>query len=262
MNRAQLENEAMNRLSSYEGDGLGYEGEDNYVGVEDDSVDFCGTGARSFISEADRTVPFQFKVVNTFATTKKIVLNPGYLNTTTEINDATGESVDGILADGAFLTDTGVSVTATAGRSKHKITPWLRFLKTNPHRVRQIIIESNTDLAFNETMVIQTVSPYRTMPNKYLLLTDYVKPDQYNNKKAYIDLDDVQIDDQTLIFLNIGGTNIVATTGVSLNFTFKMGAMKNPALELDKKAKRALKNVDKMVARGSAMMAQPHFRRR
>lgn len=245
MHPSQVEAEARERLSSYEGS---YEGDENYLGDNDDDLSFSGN-ARSFVNEVGSSIKFGFKLQNTTTTTRVVALCPAFYSTASAINTATGETVDGILTDGNFVTDGTTYVTGTAHDAKHKIAPLLEFIKRNPARIVELTIQANNESAFEEKITMRQCSPFRAAGNEYITLTDYVKPDQYNTKKCIVpvwkDYPHTQLDDQNLILLPIGGTNVQATTGVILNITMKIGAILNPAGKLSKKAARAGKNIDR-----------------
>lgn len=238
----ELNAEALARLSSLQGEddfeGEGFEGEDNYIGADDDHVDFNGHG-KSFLNEDRSSITYTFKLQNASAGRKVIALTPTYLGTAAALATATGETVDGILTDGTIIT----SVTGTAGNSKLTIAGMQAFTKSNATRVLEMTIVSNDTSSFEEKITFQHLSPFRSLENNTIPLTDYVKPDQYNTKKAIVpiarDYGKVQLDDQTMILLPIGGTDVVATTGVILNVTMRLGAIINNASTLYKKATRA-----------------------
>lgn len=246
-----MEAAALARLSSVMGDedefegGSEFEGEDNYVGADDDHVDFNGHG-KSFLNEDRSSITYSFKLQNAAAAKKVIALTPTYLATAAALATATGETVDGVLTDGTIIT----SVTGTAGNSKLTIAGLQAFIKQNPTRILEMTIVSNDTSSFEEKITYQHLSPFRSLENNTIPLTDYVKPDQYNTKKAIIpivkDYPKLQLDDQTMILLPIGGTDTVATTGVILNVTLRLGAIVNNAITLNKKATRAASVISKV----------------
>jgi hypothetical protein len=247
-----LNNAALQRLSSvqgeegdnFEGDEAGFEG-DNYVGLEDDHLDFGGHG-KSFLNEERSSITFAFKLQNATAAKKIVALTPTYLGTAASIATATGETVDGILTDGAIITN----LTGTAGNSKLTIAGLQSFVKQNPTRILEMTIVSNDTSTFEENITYQHLSPFRTLQNNRIPLTDYIKPEQYNTKKAIVtigrDYPDVQLNDQTAILLPIGGTDMVATTGIILNINLRLGAILNNSGALNKKATRADKVMSKV----------------
>lgn len=234
---------ALARLSSLQGDedefeGTEYEGSDNYVGADDDHVDFNGHG-KSFLNEDRSSITYSFKLQNATLVKKTVALTPTYLGTAAALALATGETVDGILTDGAII----AGLTGTAGNSKLTIAGLQAFIKQNPTRVLEMTIVSNDTSSFEEKITFQHLSPFRALDNNTIPLTDYIKPDQFNTKKAIVPIakeyGNVQLDDQTMILLPIGGTDTVAVTGVILNITLRLGAIMNQAGALNKKATRA-----------------------
>jgi hypothetical protein len=261
MTREQIERDAEQRLSSYNGGESSYEGgnessyeggnnEVGYLGVGDDQVSFNGDPRKSFLTEQHSSVKFGYKITNATSGTVVLALTPAFFESASAITAATGETCDGIITDGTIITN----VTATALDSKHKIAPFLSFIKRNPTRAIEMIIQSNTDASYEETIIIKPVSPFRMLGNAYLPLTNYLSPDQFNSKKVIVplhrDFPDFQFDDQNLVLLPIGGTNVVATTGVTLNITFKIGGVLNNAETLARKAGKAQNTMNKMRMRG------------
>lgn len=241
---------ALARLSSLQGDedefeGSEFEGSDNYVGADDDHVDFNGHG-KSFLNEERSSITYSFKLTNAAAGKKVIALTPTYLTTAAAMATATGETVDGVLTDGTIITN----VTGAAGNSKLTIAGLQAFIKQNPTRILEMTIVSNDTSSFEEKITFQHLSPFRALDNNTIPLTDYIKPDQFNTKKAIVpvakEYGNVQLDDQTMILLPIGGTDTVATTGVILNITLRLGAILNQAAALNKKATRASNVISKV----------------
>lgn len=250
--KEQIEKEAKARLSSfagaesYEGGREYYEGgSDNYIGQDDDSLHFQGS-QENFAGEGAGTVNFGFTLVNAAAANKVIAITPTYLTTAAALATATGETVDGVLTDGTIITN----VTGTAGNSKLTIAGLQAFIAKNPAKLTKMTIVSTDTSTFETNLVYQDLSPFRTLSNNRIPLTKYVDPRQFNTKKAvvdfYTDYPDFQLDDQKMILITIGGTNVVATVGVQLNITLEFGVVYNTARSLATKAVRAHKNLVKM----------------
>jgi len=248
---ASMGNDAMKNLSSnYEG------GNDFYLGDMDDDVSFIGN-AKSFISELKNGIQFGFRIKNELSgnNTKIIALCPAFYETlgvdvtasgsplvysaTTHYHNtadmkAAGIEFDYILDDGVI----GTSITATAQR--FKIRQLLAFVKNNPLRVPEIIIQANSTSAFEETMTIIQATPFRKLGDSQILLTDWFSPNQFQDKKIIVPTPNLQLDDQTVILIPI-------QAGSELIFTFKIGAVSNRASALNKKAIRAMHNVDAII---------------
>jgi len=234
LSAAQLEAEAMQRLSNY--DGNNYDG-DNYVGMDDDAVDFQGAG-RSFLTELNSNLSFGFSINNALTTRQVIALTPSFLLTAANIAAYLGQTVDGVLTDGTIKT----SVTATALQTKRKIAFLQEFIKNNPTRITEMVVQADNDGQLEEQIVLAQVSPFRDLANNVLLLTNYVDPRQLNTKKAVIPLalefPQFQLDDQNIILLPV--------TPGTVKVTFKIGAIRNNASQLYNKAKRAYNNAQRV----------------
>src|ERR1051325_7990117 len=117
--------------SNYEGS---YEGDDNYVGLGDDSLQFCG-GASSFLSIGGASdLTFTFRLQNATSSKKNIALTPTYLGTAAALATASGQTVDYILADGTIATN----ITGTAGDSRVTIANFQNFTLKHPSQIAEI----------------------------------------------------------------------------------------------------------------------------
>ncbi len=257
----QLEIDAMNRLSNfdgaeapvnYEGGSDNYEGgSDNYIGLDDDTFDFGG-GANSFMSEGQSNITYTFSITNASAATRSIALLPTYLGTAAAIATATGETVDGVLTDGTIIT----SVTGTAGNSKRTIAGMQAFVLYNPASLIRMTVKSNTEDGFlAQDLIYYELTPFRQPEGNQIPFTKIVDVDQYQQKKAVIDFREagpvnMQLDNQRVLIFKIGGTNVVASVGESLTFTLEFGAINNIARTLAKKRSRAYNNISKMKIAG------------
>lgn len=233
-----LEAEAEERLSSFAGKGNNYDGDnydgDNYIGMNDDGVDFNGNG-KSFITELNSNLTFGFSIVNATAGRQVIAITPTFLGTAAKIAAYTGETVDGILADGTIKT----SVTGASLQTKRKIEYLQNFVARNPTRVTEMTIQADNEAQLEEVITLAQLSPFRDLANNTLLLTNYVDPNQLTQKKAIVPLaiefPEFQLDDQNVLLLPV-------TVG-TVKVTFKIGAIKNPASELFRKGKKAYSNL-------------------
>ncbi len=260
MTPEQIRAEAADRLSFFEGGANHYEGGDQnqyeggdqnqYIGLNDDSVDFCG--GNSFMTEGGSAIQFTFTLTNAADSNKVIALTPTFLGSAANIATHTGETCDGVLTDGTIIT----SVTGTAANSKLKIAFLQNFVLRNPSRLIRMTVKSNTEDGFLASeMVIGQASAFRSPSINRIPVTKFVNPDQYSQKKAVIDFreagyQDMQLDDQNIILLRVSGTNVVATTGESLNITLEYGAVNNPARTLSVKAKKAFQTMERLSIAG------------
>ena len=258
----RVEEEALARLSNfngdrkvsrYEGGSDNYEGggEDNYTGEGDDMLSF--SGGSSYLGENSGTVNYKFSLTNAAAADKKIALTPTYLATAAALAVATGETVDGVLTDGTIITN----VTGTAGNSKLTIAGLQAFTLRNAAKLTRMTIVSNSATSFETDIVYQDLSPFRSLQNNRIPITKYVSPNQYNTLKGvldlYLDYPEMQLDHQKKILITVGGTNRVATVGVTLDITLEFGVVNNVAQSLAKKSQRAhrvMTNMALNVARG------------
>ncbi len=224
--------------------------ESNYVGDQDDTVSFSG-GAKSFLTEHHSDLRFGFKLTNLMAATKVVAVAYGDFPTAATINTYTGETVDALLTDGTLAGSSSAILTGVAANPKLTIAHLQRFVKKNPTALVEIVLQANSDEAWKEKLTIIKANPFYPAETKYLDLNDYLDQYQQQSKKITIPVQrvfpDFKMDDQAIILLPIGGTDTVATTGVSIQVTFKIGAINNQAGALPKKRSKALKNATRLV---------------
>ena len=226
MTTQDLEMQAQRNLSSYEGD------ETSYVGMGDDALSFNGSPAKSFIAEQDSDVAFSFKLVNTFATDKVVALSAAYFQTPADLAASFGSTVDAIIADGLLLGSATAGLTATASLSNFSINGLMGFVKYNPTRIVELVINSTSASTFGKVIQTGTISPFRRQSQNQLSLTNVTRPEQFNDKKGFINLanrNDFQLDNQNVILFTVGA-------GESIDLTYKIGAVLNNARSLSKKA--------------------------
>lgn len=224
--------------------------ESAYVGSDDDTVSFSG-GAKSFLTEHRSDLRYSFNLQNKMAASKVVALAYGDFPTAASITTYTGETVDALLTDGTIAGSSTTIVTATAANPKLTIAHLQRFVKKNPTALVEIVLQANSDEAWKEKLTIIKANPFFPAETKYLDLNDFLDQYQQQSKKITIPVQqifpDFQMDDQAIILLPIAGTDTIATTGISLQVTLKVGAINNQAGALPKKRAKALKNASRLV---------------
>lgn len=231
--------------------------ESSYVGDNDDNLSFSG-GARSFLTEKHSDLRYGFKVTNVMAGKKVVAVCFGDFPTAAAITTYTGETVDALLTDGTLAGAAAAILSAEAANPKLTIAHLSRFTKKNPTALIEIILQANSDEAWKEKVTIIKANPFFPAETKYLDLNDYLDQYQQQSKKITIPVQEVfpdfQMDDQAIILLPVGGTDVVAVTGVSIQVTLKVGAINNQAGALPKKRKKAFANATRLVNARRKMM--------
>jgi hypothetical protein len=224
-------------LTSYEGGANSYEGGAFRNG--DLSMSFAGSersqannNGAAFVKEIGTNISYSFKITNAAAADKVVALLPTFLLTAANIAAYSGQTVDGVLTDGTIAT----SVTGSATDSALKIAYLQEFIKNNPTRIVEMIIQSDSAEQFSQTIVIGQASPFRKLSTNSLDLTDFTPPTNFNDKKAIIPIavvfPEMQLDNQTLILLPV-------PTDTSVKVTLKIGLVHNPSSTLYNKATQA-----------------------
>lgn len=216
-----------------------------YTGAGDPSLQFGG-GASNILQES-AGLEFGFTVSNATSGSLAIAITPTYLGSAAAIATATGLTCDHILADGTIATN----VTGTASDSNLTIANFKNWTLYNPTAITEIELQANNSAAWDENISIVRVDPFNGPGTKKLNLNRYLDQYQTNTLKITIPLlrefPSFQFDNQTAVIFTIGGTNKVATTGVSLQVRFRAGAILNTAGELANKRALAMANAARMV---------------
>jgi hypothetical protein len=218
--------------NSYEGGAMSYRDRDvsmSFAGAERSSADNQGA---AFVKEIGTNISYSFRIANAAVTDKVVAFLPTFLLTAANIASYSGQTVDGVLTDGTIAT----SVTGTATDAALKIAYLQEFIKNNPTRIVEIIIQSDVAAQFSQTIVIGQASPFRKLSSNSLDLTDFTPPTNFNDKKAIIPIavvfPEMQLDNQTIILLPV-------TAESTVKVTLKIGLVHNPAAALYNKATQA-----------------------
>ena len=117
----------------------------------------------------------------------------------------------------------------------------MQFIKYNPTRIVELVIESNTAKTFEQQIVYGPISPFSNEKRKKILLTKVTRPDQFNDKKGFLDISrlNVQLDNQNVILFKVGA-------GEKISITYKIGGILNTAASLVTKAAKAQVNMNRM----------------
>lgn len=188
-------------------------------------------GALGFDEENRITQKFTIALTNKADEEKRIVLFPGATASLKEIEEVAGFKADAIAVDGDVIinTDKQAEVTCVA----KKLAYFQRFLCKNPTRVMKILLTTKQEDQFSRDMTSTKLSPYRRLESTSFNGDEYRSPSDSNTLMAKIDVDNLQLDDQTVL-------DIVLAPQASVNITFFMGASRNDAYTLSEQAKIAL----------------------
>lgn len=175
----------------------------------------------------------------------------------TEEMNASGHMVDAVITDGTIFYNQGMTDpmtgeyipdtknTISCQSINGKIIDHLNFIKKNPTRVPEMVISSTktstgaTDTTqYSKIMIMRQVSAYRKFGDTNIDLNDFFKVEQFQSGKIVIPTANynLQLDNQTLLLLEIDND-------ITLNFTFKIGAISNDSSKLFNKATKAHRNI-------------------
>jgi hypothetical protein len=214
-------------LTSYEGGANSYEGGANSYMGKSTKYSYAGEqrngDGAAFAKEIGSNISFGFRITNTDSADQYIAWLPTFLGSAANLASYTGQTVDGVLTDGTIVTG---KVTGASTDSALKIAYMQEFIKNNPARIVEIVMQSDSADQFATQFVIGQVSPFRKLSTNSLDLTDYTPPTNFNDKKAIIPIavsfPEMQLDNQTLILIPV-------KAGSVLKVTIKIGLVHNPA---------------------------------
>jgi len=220
----QLEQEAA-KLSHFEGGKkLSF-----YTGEDDDLLSFEGD-IRSFAQELDKNLEKQFSVsvVNANAAARTAVLYAGYLLANTTL-------APGLLVEGAFNDTSGAAGLTGATLEAKSIQELNLFLNACPTRLLAFKIQSNLSGQLNNNLTYQRNNPFKTEETITIRPKNFINQDTFQNDQVTFPVD-VQLDQLAKLQYPF--------IGASTNYvTFYFGASLNIMQALEKKAERALVNI-------------------
>jgi hypothetical protein len=225
MTARQLSEYAHEHLSSFDG----FEGEnDFYTGIGDPMLDFGGDN-RSFANVMDEGRIFIMTLTNTVTTANRTAyLIPG-------ITWAPGRTANGFIADGTF-NDVAGNAGLTAAGAPGTITDFLAFIKDNPTQVNAIRVESSNSLQIGQQIVIEELSPFRTLQNRLITLASFQDENTYRDKIVTVPTPGLILSGQCRMTLPIVYT---ASSNTTTTITFFCGAVTNQAQYLKNKMYQA-----------------------
>lgn len=216
------EQEAMGRLSSYEGGKRpgfnvarrpGFDG--NYFGLNAQS-------SEGDIRAFQGLLTYQVQLVNANAAVRTARLTPALL----------GESAPGLIAAGAFNDIDGNAGLTGSTSSPGTIQELIRFISYNPTKLLGMKLSSTDTNQMEQSLNVYVKSPFRQLEQKIVPLGQYNDGNTFNDKKTFLNLlpYDLQMDMQADIQVPVYGSS-------TLNILLFMGPILNPAQILDSKTK-------------------------
>lgn len=240
----RIEDIAHDDLSNYDGYENDYESdyEDDYDGSGDDFLDFDGgtSDIASFRKEASNGRTFQMTFSNT--TPKEgqplkktsFYVVPGFKNF-----DASGHRPNGVAREGTFVSIEGENVIGKGAQDS--IDNFQRFVYANPCRITGFRLSAtganNVGPQQLEEMRIniEQQSIFRPLGSKEIIPAMYLNENTFRNNLVTVP-EQMQLDNQTAVLVTL-------EPGATLTLTFIIGGTINTAIALDRKAKRAKKNL-------------------
>lgn len=210
-----LENYVENNFSGFEGDFEAYTGEG------DDFLDFNGKGV-SFANEGATGRVFSMTIINKHTSqTKEVALLPGYLQAVQ----------NGLIAkEGSIDSDT------TGVGSPNSIDNLLGYLRHTPAHLGMVRIQSTNTLQLNQDLVVEELSPFKSLGNRVIPVANFVRPSQFRDDIVEVPLNGT-----------IAGAEVLLKTKVlpntSVTYTFVFGAVLSTSVGLKNKQSKAVANI-------------------
>lgn len=185
----------------------------------------AGAAIPAFSDETSATQVFPIKLVNSANVDKLICIHPAALTSISEIATVLGVTVDGIAKEGEVIAAAVTCSTRTGMRLEYA----QRFLNANPQRVIRLQVSASSEEQLNESIVFATINPFKREGQLELNPGSLKRETNQNTKLITINPKDIQIDDQTVIYVNL-------LAGATLNLNLSMGVGANTAKVLAKQA--------------------------
>ena len=185
----------------------------------------AGAAIPAFSDESNATQVFPIKLVNSDTADKLICIHPAALSTVSEIATILGITVDAIAKEGVVITDKVTCSTKTGMLLEYA----QRFLNANPQRVIRLQVSASSEEQLNESIVFASINPFKKEGQLELNPGALKRETNQNTKLITINPKDIQIDDQTVIYVNL-------LAGATLSLNLSMGVGANTAKVLAKQA--------------------------
>ena len=224
----QYDNADGGSYDGYEGDFEGYDAEyegdfEGYTGAHDDFMDFGGFN-KSFANAGDSGRIFVMTIVNAGAGSLNAYLCPGYTY-------YPGTTANGVVLDGAF-NDTAGAAGLTGSGTPKAVKEFFSFLMYSPVAIGGIKIESSVATQVSQQLIIEHLSPFKTLEQHIINLGSYQNENTFRDKIVTVPTPDLVMSSNTRIILPI-------VAGSTCTITFLAGAILNPAHALQKKMSKA-----------------------
>lgn len=184
-----------------------------------------GAAVPRFDSETSATQVFPIKLVNVDTADHVIAIHPASLLTVSEISTILGVTVDAIAKEGTVI----ASKVSCATKPGMLLEYLQRYVNKNAARIIRLQVSSSSEDQLNESIVFASINPFRKEGQLELNPGAAKRETNQNAKLVTLSPKDVQIDDQTVIYVNL-------LAGATLQLNLQMGVVANTAAVLKKQA--------------------------
>ncbi len=207
-------------------------GVENYIGLNDDSIDFGK--AESFVDESEGEKEFNLSIVNNTGKTQKIQFNE-------IIAPQDGCS---LLKEGVIAQDDETHQLKAEGDPR-SIDILCALIKHAPMRLRAVRFNVNNEIQLDELLKYVRETPFETGITSQKKPSNFQDQNTNNTKTVTVDLKDWVLGHDSTVLYSI-------RAGETVNITLYFGASFDAAKALRKKHDRATKTAAQFFARQNA----------
>ena len=167
------------------------------------------------IDESKAGKPVQIGLTNLDKVSHTVAIFAGELTNIDEIKNIAGESVDAIVAHGAFLKEGDKDLMVC---DCPKLEYIRRYLLRSPQRVDAFQLTTDNELQFANTMKLVEFSPFAGPVGDSITPKTYLTPEQFNRTMVEIsNIKHFQLDHSHVFIVTVGG-------GRTLDITMMLGS--------------------------------------
>lgn len=160
-------------------------------------------GMATLVSEGQRNVTVNFTIQNTYAAEKRVVVFPGMLTTTTEVENVAGlPNVVAILAEGDNAVDSSDTSKKIVMTCKN-LAIAQRWMNYNPTRFGLIKVQGSSAAQMSHEFGVAGFGITRNFGAITKCPQDYVSADQHQSLIAEINDMSLQLDASSVLFVDL-----------------------------------------------------------
>jgi hypothetical protein len=235
-----LRKAAFSTLSHYEGgEQNDYDGVESYegAGFDGNGVENFGGSSKAFVAKKQFTL--KISNIGASAVDKIVAILPGYFGTAAQIKTKNGVPCDAIIADGAFITGTGITVSASGAPGS--VADFQGYMSKSGHAARLLgmIVKADDPAQLDSDIYIKHNTPFNETDDVIETPSNWKRSEEPNEKIAQLDFSeaDVLISNVSTIVTTIQAGRTL-TVVFNIAETFKAKNMVKKSVAASKKHKK------------------------